>query len=98
MLQIIANERVQIVNNNNGERLETYIIKGARGSGVICLNGAADPQSAGQAIFLLCRWLVNTMKPVFTSHFCASGRRSKYYNPSQPCRLKKLLLISSFLE
>ena len=34
-------ERVQIVNNNNGERLETYIIKGERGSGVICLNGAA---------------------------------------------------------
>ncbi len=39
--KMIANERVQIVNNNNGERLETYIIKGARGSGVICLNGAA---------------------------------------------------------
>ncbi|MEO0339160.1 MAG: aspartate 1-decarboxylase [Bacteroidota bacterium] len=34
-------ERVQVVNNNNGERLETYIIKGERGSGVICLNGAA---------------------------------------------------------
>jgi aspartate 1-decarboxylase len=34
-------ERVQIVNNNNGERIETYIIKGERGSGVICLNGAA---------------------------------------------------------
>ena len=34
-------ERVQIVNNNNGERLETYIIKGKRDSGVICLNGAA---------------------------------------------------------
>jgi aspartate 1-decarboxylase len=38
---IIANERVQVVNNNNGERLETYVIKGMRGSGVICLNGAA---------------------------------------------------------
>ena len=34
-------ERVQIVNNNNGERLETYVIKGERGSGIICLNGAA---------------------------------------------------------
>lgn len=34
-------ERVQIVNNNNGERLETYIIAGERGSGQICLNGAA---------------------------------------------------------
>ncbi|MBK8473406.1 MAG: aspartate 1-decarboxylase [Sphingobacteriales bacterium] len=38
---IIENERVQIVNCNNGERLETYVIKGQAGSGVICLNGAA---------------------------------------------------------
>lgn len=38
---IIANEKVQIVNNNNGARFETYVIKGARGSGIICLNGAA---------------------------------------------------------
>lgn len=36
-----ANEKVQIVNNNNGARFETYIIPGVRGSGVICLNGAA---------------------------------------------------------
>ncbi|MBO8177458.1 aspartate 1-decarboxylase [Aeribacillus pallidus] len=35
------NEKVQIVNNNNGARFETYIIPGERGSGVICLNGAA---------------------------------------------------------
>lgn len=38
---LIPNEKVSIVNNNNGERFETYIIKGERGSGVICLNGAA---------------------------------------------------------
>lgn len=38
---LIEHEKVQIVNNNNGERLETYVIKGERGSGVICLNGAA---------------------------------------------------------
>lgn len=38
---IIAGERVYIVNNNNGERFDTYVIKGERGSGVICLNGAA---------------------------------------------------------
>ncbi len=38
---IIANEKVSIVNNNNGERFETYVIKGKRGSGQICLNGAA---------------------------------------------------------
>ena len=38
---LIAGEKVQIVNNNNGERIETYIIKGERGSGCVCLNGAA---------------------------------------------------------
>lgn len=38
---VIANEKVSIVNNNNGERFETYVIPGERGSGVICLNGAA---------------------------------------------------------
>ena len=38
---ILVNEKVQIVNNNNGERFETYTIAGKRGSGVICLNGAA---------------------------------------------------------
>ena len=38
---MIEGEKVQIVNNNNGERFETYIINGERGSGCICLNGAA---------------------------------------------------------
>jgi len=39
---IIENEKVQIVNINNGERLETYVIKGERGSGQVCLNGPAS--------------------------------------------------------
>ena len=38
---LIAGEKVQIVDNNNGERFETYVIKGERGSGCVCLNGAA---------------------------------------------------------
>jgi aspartate 1-decarboxylase len=38
---LIANEKIQVVNVNNGERLETYLIKGERGSGVVCLNGPA---------------------------------------------------------
>src|SRR5690554_5915999 len=38
---LIENEKVQVVNNNNGARFETYVIRGERGSGVICLNGAA---------------------------------------------------------
>ena len=43
---IIENEKVQIVNVNNGERLETYVIKGKRGSGVVCLNGPAARKCA----------------------------------------------------
>ena len=38
---VIENEKVQVVNVNNGERLETYVIKGRRGSGICCLNGPA---------------------------------------------------------
>ena len=43
---IIENEKVQVLNANNGERLETYVIKGERGSGVICLNGPAARKAA----------------------------------------------------
>lgn len=39
--QIVENEKVTIVNNNNGERFETYVIEGERGSKTVCLNGAA---------------------------------------------------------
>ncbi len=38
---ILPNERVSIVNNNNGERFDTYVISGERGTGIVCLNGAA---------------------------------------------------------
>lgn len=40
-VDLLPNEKVQIVNNNNGSRFETYVIRGERGSGIICLNGAA---------------------------------------------------------
>ncbi|VAW14323.1 Aspartate 1-decarboxylase [hydrothermal vent metagenome] len=51
---LIENEKVQIVNINNGERLETYIIKGRRGSGVICLNGpAARKVAVGDVVIII---------------------------------------------
>ena len=51
---IIENEKVQVVNNNNGERLETYVIKGERGSGVVCLNGAAARKVAvGDVVIII---------------------------------------------
>jgi aspartate 1-decarboxylase len=51
---MIAHEKVQVVNVNNGERLETYIIKGERGSGVVCLNGpAARKVQVGDVIIIV---------------------------------------------
>lgn len=51
---MIAGEKVQIVNINNGERLETYIIKGERGSGEICLNGPAARRVAiGDVVIII---------------------------------------------
>ena len=52
---IIENEKVTIVNNNNGARFETYVIEGERGSGIICLNGAAARLALrGVVIIILC--------------------------------------------
>lgn len=51
---LIENEKVQIVNVNNGERLETYVIKGERGSGDVCLNGpAARKVAVGDIIIII---------------------------------------------
>jgi len=51
---IFANEKVSIVNNNNGERFDTYVITGERGSGTICLNGAASRKvQPGDIIIIL---------------------------------------------
>ncbi|MFC2151516.1 aspartate 1-decarboxylase [Bacteroidota bacterium] len=51
---IIENEKVQVVNINNGERLETYVIKGERSSGEICLNGpAARKATVGDVIIII---------------------------------------------
>lgn len=51
---MIENEKVQVVNINNGERLETYVIKGDRGSGIICLNGpAARKVAVGDVVIII---------------------------------------------
>ena len=71
---IIENEKVQVVNINNGERLDTYVIKGKRGSGVICLNGPAARKAAvGDIVIIIAYAMMDfdeakTFKPsiVFT--------------------------------
>ncbi|MFV0290264.1 MAG: aspartate 1-decarboxylase, partial [Mangrovibacterium sp.] len=51
---LIENEKVQVVNVNNGERLETYVIKGERGTGIICLNGpAARKAQVGDVVIII---------------------------------------------
>ena len=57
---ILPGEKVQIVNNNNGERLETYTIAGERGSGVICLNGAAARKAqVGDVVIIIAYAVIN---------------------------------------
>ena len=57
---ILPGEKVQIVNNNNGERLETYTIAGERGSGVICLNGAAARKAqVGDVVIIIAYGLMD---------------------------------------
>lgn len=58
---LLENEQVHIVNNNNGERLVTYVIKGERGSGIICLNGAAARRAqVGDIIIIIAYAMMTT--------------------------------------
>ncbi len=60
---IYPNEKVQIVNNNNGARFETYVIKGTRDSGVICLNGAAARLvQPGDQVIIIAYCLLNEVE------------------------------------
>ncbi|ASB49352.1 MULTISPECIES: aspartate 1-decarboxylase [Marinilabiliaceae] len=68
---IMENEKVQVVNNNNGERIETYVITGERGSGVICLNGAAARKVAVGDVVIIITYAImsqeeaKSFKPIF---------------------------------
>jgi len=60
---ILPGEKVQIVNNNNGERLETYTISGERGSGVICLNGAAARRvQPGDTVIIIAYCMIDAIE------------------------------------
>ncbi len=77
---LIANEKVSIVNNNNGERFETYIIKGERGSGVVCLNGAAARKAQPGDIIIVMSYAVmdfedaKTLKASVVFHDAAGNK------------------------
>ena len=59
---ILPNERVQVVNNNNGARLETYVIPGPRNSGVICLNGSAARMVQPEDIVIIMAYALFTQE------------------------------------
>ena len=77
---ILPGQRVYIVNNNNGERFDTYVIEGEAGSGVVCLNGAAARKAQpGDVIIIITYALVTpeeaeTMKPVVIFPDTATNR------------------------
>jgi len=57
---LVENEKVQIVNINNGERLETYVIKGERGTGTVCLNGPASRKAqVGDILIIISYGIIN---------------------------------------
>ncbi len=60
---LVENEKVQIVNINNGERFETYVIKGERGTGVVCLNGpAARKVQVGDIVIVISYCQINFLE------------------------------------
>jgi aspartate 1-decarboxylase len=59
---LIENEKVQVVNINNGERLETYVIKGERGTGTICLNGPAARKAAVGDVLIVIAYAMMTQE------------------------------------
>lgn len=59
---MIVNEKVSVMNNNNGERFETYVIRGERGSGTICLNGAAARKVQKGDIIIIMSYALMTVE------------------------------------
>ena len=88
---MIAGEKVQIVNVNNGERLETYIIKGERGSGAVCLNGPAARRCVvGDVVIIISYALMDfeeakTFKPWVVFPDTETNRLIKYVSGENAC-------------
>ncbi|MDR2520910.1 MAG: aspartate 1-decarboxylase [Bacteroidales bacterium OttesenSCG-928-I14] len=59
---LVEGEKVHVLNNNNGERIETYVIKGQRNSGIVCLNGAAARKGQPGDIIIVISYAIMTFK------------------------------------
>ncbi len=77
---LLENEKVQIVNNNNGERFETYVIPGERKSGTVCLNGAAARRAEVGDIVIIISYGIMTSEE-------AKGHKPKLIFPDSNNRL-----------
>ena len=76
---LIENEKVQVVNVNNGERLETYIIKGQANSGVICLNGPAARKAAvGDVVIIISYATMDFDEPIYRRYYRYNNDRLLY--------------------
>lgn len=76
---LLANEKVQIVNNNNGARFETYVIEGRRGTGEVCLNGAAARlvQPGDTIIVISYAWLEEAAAREHVPNVIVLGRNNR---------------------
>jgi hypothetical protein len=91
---ILPNEKVQIVNNNNGERFETYVIKGERGSGTICLNGAAARKVQKGDIVIIMAYALMEFEAAKTFHLLSffPTRRPINWSDGRLCPVFSCLL------
>lgn len=85
---MLPNEMVKVYNLNNGERFGTYLICGKRGSGVICLNGAAarKGQPGDRIIILTSCWLDADQAESFEPKVVVLDEKNRPKQPSGPCR------------
>ena len=74
---MIEHEKIQVVNVNNGERIETYIIKGPRGSGVMCLNGPAARKGAEGDIVIVISYALMDFEEAKKLHATAKEKGYK---------------------
>ena len=71
---LMENEKVQVVNVNNGERLETYVITGVRGSGTICLNGPAARNASSSRVW---RYSETARAPKDSNRAASNGQKNR---------------------
>ena len=98
---MIEHEKIHVVNVNNGERIETYLIKGPRGSGVVCLNGAAARRGEPGDVIIVISYAIILCCGINIPHmlggtkerlFYGCGIQTKYYSTYVRRKKRKIIL------